>query len=42
MNDLVSFQRHRVHRADFIDQLEDIITVGESYKRVASGEILFT
>jgi len=27
---------------DFIDQVEDIITVGEFYEKAAGGEIIFT
>ncbi len=29
-------------RADFIDQVEDVITVGEFYERAAGGQIIFT
>ena len=27
---------------DFVDQIEDIITVGEFYEKAAGGEIIFT
>jgi peroxiredoxin family protein len=27
---------------DFVDQIADIITVGEFYERAAGGEIIFT
>jgi peroxiredoxin family protein len=29
-------------RADFIDQVDDIITVGEFYEKAAGGQIIFT
>jgi peroxiredoxin family protein len=29
-------------KADFIDQVQDIITVGEFYEKAAGGEIIFT
>jgi peroxiredoxin family protein len=29
-------------RADFIDQVQDIITVGEFYEKAAGGQIIFT
>jgi peroxiredoxin family protein len=29
-------------KADFIDELEDIITVGEFYELAAGGQIIFT
>ncbi len=29
-------------KEDFIDQIEDIITVGEFYEKAAGGEIIFT
>ena len=35
--DLFGFTKH-----DFIDQVEDIITVGEFYDQAAGGEIIFT
>ena len=31
-----------LERADFIDQVEDIITVGEFYEKAAGGQIIFT
>ena len=27
---------------DFVDQIEDIITVGEFYEKAAGGQIIFT
>ena len=32
----------RLEKNDFIDQVQDIITVGEFYERAAGGEIIFT
>ncbi len=29
-------------REDFIDQVQDIITVGEFYEKAAGGHIIFT
>jgi peroxiredoxin family protein len=29
-------------REDFIDQVQDIITVGEFYEKAAGGQIIFT
>ncbi len=29
-------------RDDFIDQVDDIITVGEFYEKAAGGQIIFT
>jgi peroxiredoxin family protein len=29
-------------KADFVDQVEDIITVGEFYEMSAGGQIIFT
>jgi peroxiredoxin family protein len=29
-------------RDDFIDQVEDVITVGEFYEKAAGGQIIFT
>ena len=31
-----------LEKNDFIDQVQDIITVGEFYERAAGGEIIFT
>ena len=31
-----------MQRSDFIDQVEDIITVGEFYEKAAGGQIIFT
>ena len=31
-----------MERSDFIDQVQDIITVGEFYEIAAGGEIIFT
>ena len=31
-----------LEKRDFIDQVHDIITVGEFYERAAGGEIIFT
>lgn len=31
-----------LHKEDFIDQVQDIITVGEFYTRAAGGHIIFT
>lgn len=32
----------RLEKDDFIDQVQDIITVGEFYEKAAGGEIIFT
>ena len=32
----------KMEKADFIDQVEDIITVGEFYEKAAGGQIIFT
>jgi peroxiredoxin family protein len=32
----------QMERGDFIDQVEDIITVGEFYEQAAGGQIIFT
>lgn len=32
----------KLDKDDFIDQVQDIITVGEFYERAAGGEIIFT
>jgi peroxiredoxin family protein len=31
-----------MEKDDFIDQVEDIITVGEFYEKAAGGQIIFT
>jgi hypothetical protein len=31
-----------MEKGDFIDQVEDIITVGEFYELAAGGQIIFT
>ena len=31
-----------LERSDFIDELEDVITVGEFYQKAAGGQIIFT
>jgi peroxiredoxin family protein len=37
-----SFDLFGFAKDDFIDQVEDIITVGEFYEKAAGGEIIFT
>jgi peroxiredoxin family protein len=32
----------KMSKEDFIDQVEDIITVGEFYEKAAGGHIIFT
>jgi peroxiredoxin family protein len=31
-----------LEKSDFIDQVQDIITVGEFYEKAAGGQIIFT
>jgi peroxiredoxin family protein len=37
-----SVDMFKLGRADFIDQVDDIITVGEFYAKAAGGQIIFT
>lgn len=39
---LASADLFKMTKADFIDQVEDIITVGEFYEKAAGGQIIFT
>jgi len=38
----LSVDMFKLTKDDFIDQVEDIITVGEFYEKAAGGEIIFT
>jgi peroxiredoxin family protein len=37
-----SVDKFGLEKNDFVDQIQDIITVGEFYERAAGGEIIFT
>ena len=37
-----SVDMFKLEKADFIDQVDDIITVGEFYEKAAGGQIIFT
>jgi peroxiredoxin family protein len=37
-----SVDMFKLGKADFIDQVDDIITVGEFYEKAAGGQIIFT
>ena len=37
-----SVDMFKLSKADFIDQVDDIITVGEFYEKAAGGQIIFT
>jgi peroxiredoxin family protein len=37
-----SVDRFGLTKGDFVQQIEDIITVGEFYEKAAGGQIIFT
>ena len=37
-----SVDMFKLDREDFIDQVDDIITVGQFYEKAAGGQIIFT